>query len=76
IYLSSINNKMNEVMKVLTVVSTIVIPLTLMASIYGMNFQWIPEIVVLGPAGYPVFLTAMLMVTTVLVMYFRRREWI
>jgi magnesium transporter len=76
IYLSSVNNKMNEVMKVLTVVSTIFIPLTLMASIYGMNWQWIPEIAFLGPIGYPVFLSAMLMVTIILVMYFRRIEWI
>ncbi|MFW9841036.1 MAG: magnesium/cobalt transporter CorA [Candidatus Thorarchaeota archaeon] len=76
IYLSSVNNKMNEVMKVLTVVSTIVIPLTLMASIYGMNFQWIPEIEVLGVFGYPVFLVATLLVTGFLVMYFKGREWI
>ncbi|MFW9807623.1 MAG: magnesium/cobalt transporter CorA, partial [Candidatus Thorarchaeota archaeon] len=48
IYLSSINNKMNEVMKVLTVVATIFIPLTLMASIYGMNWKYIPEIEILG----------------------------
>jgi len=76
IYLSSVNNKMNEVMKVLTVVSTIFIPLTLMASIYGMNWQWIPEIALLGPFGYPIFLTGMFIVTIFLVMYFRSREWI
>ena len=76
IYLSSVNNKMNQVMKVLTVVSTIFIPLTLMASIYGMNWQWIPEIALLGPAGYPIFLTAMVLVTIFLVMYFRRIDWI
>jgi magnesium transporter len=76
IYLSSVNNKMNEVMKVLTVVSTIFIPLTLMASIYGMNWQWIPEISFLGAAGYPVFLAAMIIVTVILVGYFRRIEWI
>jgi len=76
IYLSSVSNKMNEVMKVLTVVSTIFIPLTLMASIYGMNWEWIPEIVLLGSAGYPLFLFAMLLVTSFLIMYFRRRGWI
>ncbi|MHA2395488.1 MAG: magnesium/cobalt transporter CorA [Candidatus Thorarchaeota archaeon] len=76
IYLSSVNNKMNAVMKVLTVVSTIFIPLTLMASIYGMNWQWIPEIEFLGSTGYPVFLAAMFMVTIILVMYFRRIDWI
>ncbi|MFW9964292.1 MAG: magnesium/cobalt transporter CorA [Candidatus Sifarchaeia archaeon] len=76
IYLSSVSNKMNGVMKVLTVVSTIFIPLTLMASIYGMNWQWIPEIDLLGAFGYPVFLAAMLIVTTSLVLYFRRIDWI
>ncbi|MFW9836802.1 MAG: CorA family divalent cation transporter, partial [Candidatus Thorarchaeota archaeon] len=76
IYLSSINNKMNEVMKVLTVVSTIFIPLTLMASIYGMNWRWIPEIEILGAAGYPIFLTAMMIVTVILVVYFRRISWV
>jgi magnesium transporter len=76
IYLSSLSNRMNEVMKVLTVVSTIFIPLTLMASIYGMNWELIPEIVVLGTAGYPVFLTAMLLVTIILVIYFKRKDWI
>jgi magnesium transporter len=75
IYLSSVNNKMNEVMKVLTVVSTIFIPLTLMASIYGMNWQVIPEIEILGVAGYPVFLAAMAIVTTILIGYFRRIKW-
>jgi magnesium transporter len=76
IYLSSVNNKMNEVMKVLTVVSTIFIPLTLMASIYGMNWLWIPEIEFLGSFGYPLFLTAMIIVTAVLIGYFRRIDWI
>jgi magnesium transporter len=76
IYLSSVNNKMNEVMKVLTVVSTIFIPLTLMASIYGMNWQWIPEIEFLGSSGYPIFLTAMLIVTITLIVYFRKIDWV
>ncbi|MHA2151413.1 MAG: magnesium/cobalt transporter CorA [Candidatus Thorarchaeota archaeon] len=76
IYLSSVNNKMNEVMKVLTVVSTIFIPLTLMASIYGMNWVWIPEIEVLGSFGYPLFLAAMIIVTAVLIGYFKKIEWI
>ncbi|MGY5858951.1 MAG: magnesium/cobalt transporter CorA, partial [Candidatus Thorarchaeota archaeon] len=75
IYLSSINNKMNEVMKILTVVSTIFIPLTLMASIYGMNWQVIPEIEFLGVSGYPVFLVAMFVVTAILIGFFRRLDW-
>jgi magnesium transporter len=75
IYLSSVNNKMNEVMKVLTVVSTIFIPLTLMASIYGMNWQVIPEIAFLGAYGYPIFIAAMFIVTAILIGYFKRIEW-
>jgi magnesium transporter len=74
IYLSSISNKMNEVMKVLTVISTIFIPLTLMASIYGMNWSYMPELGFIY--GYPVFLIAMLFIAIVLVLYFRRRGWI
>lgn len=74
IYLSSVSNRMNEVMKVLTVVSTIFIPLTLMASIYGMNWQWIPELEFYY--GYPVFLAAMLLVTIILIGYFRRIDWV
>ncbi|MHA2302500.1 MAG: magnesium/cobalt transporter CorA [Candidatus Thorarchaeota archaeon] len=74
IYLSSMSNKMNEVMKVLTVISTIFIPLTLMASIYGMNWPWMSELEFIY--GYPVFLIAMLIITSVLMFYFRRRGWI
>jgi magnesium transporter len=74
IYLSSVSNKMNEVMKVLTVVSTIFIPLTLMASIYGMNWPWMPELEFFY--GYPIFLMAMIVITSTLVMYFRRIDWI
>ncbi|MFX1273263.1 MAG: CorA family divalent cation transporter, partial [Promethearchaeota archaeon] len=74
IYLSTMSNKMNEVMKVLTVISTIFIPLTLMASIYGMNWIWMPELDFFY--GYPVFLMVMLLITAILVFYFRRRGWI
>ncbi len=74
IYLSRMSNKMNEVMQVLTVISVIFIPLTLMASIYGMNWKWMPELDFYY--GYPVFLVAMLIVTIILLVYFRRREWI
>jgi len=74
IYLSSVNNKMNEVMKLLTVVSTIFIPLTLMASIYGMNWPWMPEFQVYY--GYLGFIAAAFILTTGLVLYFRRINWV
>ncbi len=74
IYLSRISNKMNEVMKVLTVISTIFIPLTLMASIYGMNWPGMPEFEV--PYGYPTFMVLMIAVAIILFAYFRKIDWI
>ena len=73
IYLSSLSNRMNEVMQVLTVITVIFIPLTLMASIYGMNF-YIPEVT--HPLGYPIFLIVTGCITIAMVAYFRRRGWI
>lgn len=74
IYLSRVSNKMNEVMQVLTVISVIFIPLTLMASIYGMNWQWMPELEFYY--GYPVFLAIMFIVGLTLLSYFRRIGWV
>jgi magnesium transporter len=80
IHLSSVSNRMNEVMKVLTIIATIFIPLTFVAGIYGMNFDptvgpWsMPE---LGwRYGYPAVLGAMLVVALGLVAWFRRMGWI
>jgi magnesium transporter len=74
IYLSKVSNKMNEVMQVLTVISVVFIPLTLMASIYGMNWQWMPELDFYY--GYPVFMGFMLIVGLILLGYFRRKGWV
>jgi magnesium transporter len=74
IYLSKASNRMNEVMKVLTVISTIFIPMTLMASIYGMNWPWIPEFQFYY--GYPVFMAVMILIALMLFLYFRRIDWI
>ncbi|MFW9920736.1 MAG: magnesium/cobalt transporter CorA [Candidatus Thorarchaeota archaeon] len=74
IYLTSISNKMNEVMKVLTVISTIFIPVTFLASIYGMNFIYMPELAI--PLGYPVLLISMLGIGITLLLYFRHVKWI
>jgi len=74
IYLSSISNRMNEVMKVLTIIATIFIPLTFMAGIYGMNFQYMPE---LGwPRAYPVLWLIMIAIAVLMLVYFRRRRWL
>ena len=74
IYLSSISNRMNEVMKVLTIIATIFIPLTLVAGIYGMNFEYMPE---LGwHWGYPSVWVVMLVIGAFMVAYFRRKRWL
>jgi len=74
IYLSSISNKMNEVMKVLTIFAAIFIPLTFVAGIYGMNFQFMPE---LGwQWGYPMILIVMASIAAGMLNYFRRKRWL
>ena len=80
LYLSSVSTKMNEVMKVLTIVATIFIPLTFLAGIWGMNFDpdaspWnMPE---LGSYfGYPAALASMALVGIFLVVYFRWKKWL
>jgi magnesium transporter len=73
-YLSSLSNRMNEVMKVLTIIATIFIPLTFVAGIYGMNFQSMPELA--WPWGYPAALAVMAIVAAGMVYYFRRKKWL
>ena len=74
IYMSSVSNRMNEVMKVLTIIATIFIPLTLIAGIYGMNFKYMPELE--WVAGYPLVLLSMLAIGIVMIFYFKRKRWI
>jgi len=74
IYLSSISNKMNEVMKVLTIFASIFIPLTFVAGIYGMNFSFMPELK--WQWGYFGILGVMALVGISLVVYFKRRKWL
>lgn len=80
VYLSSINNRMSEIMKVLTIIATIFIPLTFIAGVYGMNFDpaaspWnMPELEWYW--GYPAVLLVMSLITVVMLIYFRRRGWI
>jgi magnesium transporter len=72
-YLSAINNRMNEVMKVLSIVATIILPLTLIAGIYGTNFENLPE---LGwQWGYFGMLGAMAIIALGLMAFFRWRKW-
>lgn len=73
-YLSSISNRTNEVMKILTIIATIFIPLTFIAGVYGMNFKFMPELEFIW--GYPLILTVMIAVTVTMLLYFRRKKWI
>jgi len=74
IYLSSVSNRMNEVMKVLTIIATIFIPLTFIAGIYGMNFKYMPEID--WHWGYPAILFVMVIIGISMLFYFRRKKWL
>ncbi|MDO3377341.1 magnesium/cobalt transporter CorA [Geoalkalibacter halelectricus] len=74
LYLSSISNRMNEIMKVLTIMATIFIPLTFIAGVYGMNFEHMPELA--WPWAYPAVLLLMLGVAAGLLVFFRLRKWI
>ncbi|MGB2862203.1 MAG: magnesium/cobalt transporter CorA [Sedimentisphaerales bacterium] len=73
-YLSSISNRMNSVMKVLTIIATIFIPLTFVAGIYGMNFENMPELK--WRWGYAAIWLVMLIVAGVMVLYFKRKKWL
>jgi magnesium transporter len=80
IYLSTVSNRLNEIMKVLTIIATIFIPLSFIASLYGMNFNtnaspWnMPELN--WVFGYPFAIAVMLLVTTALLVYFYTRGWL
>jgi len=74
IYLSSVSNKMNEVMKVLTVFASIFIPLTFVAGVYGMNFEYMPELK--WRWGYPLLWIVFIGITAGLLNYFRRKRWL
>jgi magnesium transporter len=74
IYLSSISNKMNSVMKVLTIIATIFIPLTFVAGIYGMNFKFMPELE--WHWGYPMIWVLMISVFISMLFYFRKKDWL
>jgi magnesium transporter len=74
IYLSSISNRTNAIMKVLTMIATIFIPLTFVSGVYGMNFEHMPEIKAWW--GYPAVLLLMASVAAVMLTYFRKKKWL
>ncbi len=74
LYLSSVSNRMNEVMKVLTIIATIFIPLSFFAGLYGMNFEYMPELGVRW--AYPALLAFMATIGGGMLWFFRRRDWL
>ncbi len=74
LYLSEISHRMNAVMKVLTIITTIFVPLSFLAGLYGMNFEHMPELH--WRYGYFGLLAVMLIITILLIGYFRRKNWL
>jgi magnesium transporter len=74
LYLSTVSNKMNEVMKVLTIMATIFIPLTFIAGIYGMNFKYMPELE--WKWSYPVLWIVLIAIFLGMMFYFKRKKWL
>lgn len=74
LHLSRNSQRMNETIKVLTLIATIFIPLTFIAGVYGMNFEFMPEL--RWPWGYPLILLFMLGVAVAMLLYFKRRHWL
>ena len=74
LYLSSLSNKMNEVMKVLTIIATIFMPLSFIVGWYGMNFEYMPELK--WHFGYPLVLVVMAVIATGMIIYFKNNKWL
>jgi magnesium transporter len=73
-YLGAVNNRLNETMKRLTVIGAMLAPLTVITSLYGMNFEHMPEL--RWPWGYPMVLAAMFGVSAGLLYWFKKKQWI
>lgn len=74
LYLSNVSNRMNEVMKVLSIIGTIFIPLTFIVGIYGMNFEYMPELK--SHYGYPIVLLFMTLLSIAMLLIFKYKKWI
>ena len=72
--MSNVSNKMNEVMKVLTIMASIFIPLTFIAGIYGMNFDYMPELH--NKYSYFIVLGIMFLILVLMLVYFKRKKWL
>lgn len=73
IHMNTMNNRMNEVMKLLTIITTIFIPLSFISGVYGMNFEFMPELH--SKWGYPAVLIFMALISGGMIIYFKRKKW-
>ncbi len=73
-HLSAVSNRMNEVMKVLTIIGTVFLPLTFIVGVYGMNFEYMPELK--WRWGYPAVWGIMLVITGFMIGHFKRKRWL
>ena len=73
-YMTTISNKMNEIMKVLTIMASIFIPLTFIAGVYGMNFEYMPELE--WRYSYPILLVMMAVLLVSMLLFFKKKRWI
>jgi len=73
-YMGSMSNRMNNIMRLLTLISTIFIPLTFIVGVYGMNFEHMPELHYKW--AYPACWGVMLLITIGMIIYFRRKKWL
>jgi magnesium transporter len=74
VYLSTISNRLNAVMKVLTIIATIFMPLSFITGLYGMNFDHMPELH--WHWGYPAVLVLMVLVTIAMLFFFKKKNWL
>ncbi len=72
-YLSHVSHRLNEIMKVLTIISTVFMPLSFVAGVYGMNFVHMPEL--LKPWAYPAVLVGMALIALAMMLYFKKKKW-
>jgi magnesium transporter len=73
VHLAALSTRMNKVMKVLTIISTIFIPLTFIVGVYGMNFAFMPELK--HPYAYPIVWGIMILIAAGMLIFFKRRHW-
>ena len=74
VHFSMATTKLNEIMKVLTIIATIVMPLTLISSLYGMNFKYMPELSM--RYGYPAVIGLMVFIAIMMILYFKKKKWV